>query len=127
MYIRKEHFRQFRERSSGAMTAMVLKRMDRDLTVCKVRSVGDLDLSQGFLLYRKNRGGDFSRLRDGQDAGSHRRPGGRVEGISHPGTAGFFADRDPFEDLSHPCGKSDRDLCGLYLQYGLYPGPEGEL
>ncbi len=30
------------------MTAMVLKRMDRDLTVCKVRSVGDLDLSQGF-------------------------------------------------------------------------------
>ena len=30
------------------MTAMVLKRMDRDLTVCKVRSVDDLDLSQGF-------------------------------------------------------------------------------
>ena len=68
-----------------------------------------------FLFHRKDRLSDFSRLSGGGCSGESGKTGGRMEGISDTGRAGFFHDRRSLKAFRDSGRRKNRDFCGLDL------------
>ena len=88
---------------------MEMKTIDCRLTVCQLTPEAEIDLRGDFYFIAK------TDLSGGGCSGESGKTGGRMEGISDTGRAGFFHDRRSLKAFRDSGRRKNRDFCGLDL------------